>query len=84
MKLVYFSWLRERLGTAEEEVSLPADVITIGDLLDWLKGRDEAFAAVLEHDRVIRVAVDRTHVDDRAAPIAGAGEIALFPPMTGG
>ena len=84
MKLVYFSWIRERLGTAEEEVSPPENVKTIGELLEWLKSRGDAFRTVLEHDRVIRVAVDRTHVDDRSATIAGASEIALFPPMTGG
>lgn len=84
MKLVYFSWLRERLGKAEEEISPPEGVATVGDLLGWLKTRGEAFEAVLEHDRVIRVAIDHEHVGDRAAPIAGAREIALFPPMTGG
>lgn len=84
MKLVYFSWIRERLGTAEEEISPPPEVATVGDLIGWLKTRGEAFEHVLEHDQVIRVAIDHEHVGDRDAPIAGASEIALFPPMTGG
>ena len=84
MKLVYFSWIREKLGTAEENVALPEQVNTVGDLLCWLATRSEAFAKVLEHDKVIRVAIDHVHVHDHAAAIDGAQEIALFPPMTGG
>jgi molybdopterin synthase sulfur carrier subunit len=84
VKLVYFSWIRERVGMDEEEVTLPEDVATVADLLAWLKTRDEAFEHVLAHDQVIRVAVDHEHVDDRETVIAGAKEIALFPPMTGG
>jgi molybdopterin synthase sulfur carrier subunit len=83
-KLVYFAWIRERVGIESEEVSLPEDVVTVGDLLAWLKTRDEAFQEVFLHDGVIRVAVDHEHVDDRETVIAGANEIALFPPMTGG
>ncbi|GIL03251.1 MAG: molybdopterin synthase sulfur carrier subunit [Alphaproteobacteria bacterium] len=84
MKLVYFSWIREKVGVGEEDIALPDDVATVGDLLVWLKGRDEAFANVFRHDRVVRVAVDHEHVEDRDTVIAGAREIALFPPMTGG
>lgn len=51
MKLVYFSWIRERVGMADEEVALPPDVVTVADLLAWLKTRDEAFAHVLAHDQ---------------------------------
>ncbi len=83
MKLVYFAWVRERIGHAEEEVSLPAEVATVKDLLAWLRARGDGYAAALQHPEVIRVAIDREHVDHREA-IAGAGEIALFPPMTGG
>jgi sulfur-carrier protein len=82
-KLVYFAWVRERIGKPEEEVSLPADVVTVEDLLRWLKGRGEEYANALRHSEVIRVAINHEHVDHREK-IAGAGEIALFPPMTGG
>ena len=82
-KLVYFAWVRERIGKQEEDVSLPADVVTVEDLLAWLKGRGEEYALALRHSEVIRVAIDHEHVDHRQK-LAGAGEIALFPPMTGG
>ena len=81
--LVYFAWVRERIGKQEEDVSLPADVVTVEDLLAWLKGRGEEYAHALRHSEVIRVAIDHEHVDHRQK-LAGAGEIALFPPMTGG
>lgn len=83
LKLVYFAWVRERVGKAEEEVALPKDVATVGDLLKWLSGRGEEYAHAFENPRVIRAAIDKSHVKPDTA-IAGAREIALFPPMTGG
>lgn len=83
MKLVYFAWVRERIGAAEEEVELPETVRTAGDLVGWLRGRGENYAHALERPEVIRVALDHEHVD-QAQAIGGAREIALFPPMTGG
>jgi len=82
-KLIYFAWVRERIGKAEEDVELPKTVKTVAGLLLWLHGRGDNYAAALEHPNVIRVAIDQEHVD-HAARIAGASEIALFPPMTGG
>ena len=84
MKLVYFAWLRERLGINEEEVSLPAEVTTIAELLSWQKSRDERFADVFEHSDIIQVAIDQKHVLSREAKLEDAKEIAMFPPMTGG
>ncbi|HEY0567549.1 MAG TPA: molybdopterin converting factor subunit 1 [Xanthobacteraceae bacterium] len=83
MKLVYFAWVRERVGKAEEEVSLPASVSTVGELMRWLAGRGEEYAHAFENPKVIRAALDRNHVRPET-PIAGAREIAFFPPMTGG
>lgn len=83
MKLVYFAWVRERIGRAEEEVELPSSIATVADLVDWLAGRGEEYAHAFENKGIIRVALDRTHVKADAA-IAGAREIAFFPPMTGG
>ncbi len=83
VKLIYFAWVRERIGTAEEEVELPPEVATVRDLLRWLQGRGETYAHALQHPEVIRVALDREHADHSKA-IGGAREIALFPPMTGG
>ena len=84
MKLVYFSWIRERLDIAEEEAELPANVMTLGDLLSWQKSRGEEFAAVFAHEKVVRVALNQEHADDPATSLAGVTEAAFFPPMTGG
>ncbi|MEJ1160740.1 molybdopterin converting factor subunit 1 [Prosthecomicrobium sp. N25] len=83
MRILYFAWVRERIGKAEETLEPPADVKTAGDLLRWLKGLGEEYDHALERPEVIRVAVDQRHVRAEA-PIAGAREVALFPPMTGG
>ena len=83
MKLVYFAWVRERVGKAEEELAPPADVKTVADLVRWLGGRGEEYAHAFEKPKVIRTAIDHAHVKADAA-IAGAREIAFFPPMTGG
>ena len=83
MKLVYFAWVRERIGKPEEEVDLPQSVATVSDLLRWLKARGEEYENALQYPDVIRVAIDREHVDHHEK-VAGAREIALFPPMTGG
>lgn len=84
MKLVYFAWIRERLDRTDEEVQLPETVQTVGELLDWQKTRGEEFEAVFEFDKIIRVAINQEHVDDRTTQISNATEIAFFPPMTGG
>lgn len=83
VKLVYFAWVRERIGVAEELVNLPPEVKTARDLLHWLKGRGDGYELALAQPAVIRVALDQEHVrhDEQ---IGGAREIALFPPMTGG
>ncbi len=83
MKLLYFAWVRERVGKAEEQIDPPADVATVGELMAWLARRDEQYAYAFENPKVIRAAIDHSHVRADAA-IAGAGEIAFFPPMTGG
>jgi molybdopterin synthase sulfur carrier subunit len=83
MKLIYFAWVRERIGKLEEDVALPESVRTVADLLAWLKSRGEEYEHALQYPNVIRVAIDHEHAD-HGESIAGAGEIALFPPMTGG
>jgi len=83
MKILYFAWIRERVGKAEEELDLPASVRTVGDLIGWLKGRGEEYAYAFENHKVVRAALDRVHVRPETQ-LAGAREIALFPPMTGG
>ena len=83
LKAVYFAWVRERVGKAEEELDLPAGVETVADLVAWLSGRDEGYAQAFENRQVVRAALDRTHVKSDAR-LAGHREIAFFPPMTGG
>ncbi len=83
MKLVYFAWVRERIGKTDEELTLPPEVKTVADLARWLAGRGEEYAYAFENPGVVRAAIDRKHVKPDAS-IAGAREIAFFPPMTGG
>jgi molybdopterin synthase sulfur carrier subunit len=83
MKLLYFAWVRERIGKPEEEIDPPPTVRTVGELVAWLSGRGEEYAYAFENANVIRAAIDRNHVKPEAQ-IAGAREIAFFPPMTGG
>jgi len=83
VKILYFAWLRERLNRGEEDVSLPADVQTVADLIDWLATRDEAFALAVEKRSLIRAAVD-ARLARPDTSIIGAQTVALFPPMTGG
>jgi sulfur-carrier protein len=83
MRLKYFAWVRERVGKTEETIELPPGVRTVEDLMAWLAARGESYAHAFETPRVIRAAIDHAHVKPDAA-IAGAREIAFFPPMTGG
>lgn len=83
MKILYFAWLRERLNRGAEEVSPPAEVTTVSDLIDWLCARDEATALAFEKRSIIKAAVDAKLVP-LSTSIAGAATVAFFPPMTGG
>ena len=83
MKVRYFAWVRERIGKPEEDLELPPTVVTVGELIRWLAGRGEEYATAFANPRVIRAALDRTHVQPDAR-IGQAREIAFFPPMTGG
>ncbi|MGO4711551.1 molybdopterin converting factor subunit 1 [Bradyrhizobium sp. 2TAF24] len=82
MKVLYFAWVRERVGKAEETIDPPASVRTVADLMQWLAGQGEHYASAFERP-VVRAAIDHAHAKPDAA-IAGAREIAFFPPMTGG
>ena len=83
VKLLYFAWVREKTGKAEEDVDLPAGVDTVAELVAWLKQRGPEYTEAFRRAEVIRAAIDRRHVR-AGAPIAGASEIAFFPPVTGG
>lgn len=83
MKLLYFAWVRERVGRAEEEAELPAGVATVADLVGWLRGRGPEYEHAFESAKSVRAAVDKRHARPES-PLAGAREVAFFPPMTGG
>lgn len=83
VRIVYFAWVREKIGKSEEQIELPANVVTVRDLLNHLKSLGEEYETALEHDRVIRVALDQEHAH-HTDTIAGVREIGIFPPMTGG
>lgn len=83
VKLVYFAWVRERIGRGEDEITLPPNVVTGSDLLNHLKTLGEEYEMALEFPEAIRIAIDMEHVEHDES-IVGAREIALFPPMTGG
>lgn len=83
VKLVYFAWVRERIGKADETVELPPGLATIADLIAHLRRQGPEYEAAFAKPEVIRAAIDRTHVKPSTS-IAGAREIAFFPPVTGG
>ena len=83
IRLLYFAWVREKVGRADETVELPREVETVADLVRWLRTRGPEYAAAFERGDVIRCAIDQNHVKPAAA-VRGAREIAFFPPVTGG
>lgn len=83
MKLLYFAWLRQRIGVSEETVDCPARVQDIGQLMTWLATRGPGYAQAFENPSRVRCAVNQTHVRPDARVSAG-DEIAFFPPVTGG
>ncbi len=83
MKLLYFAWVRERIGRAGETLELPAEIRTVADLVAWLKTRGPEYAEAFARPDLVRAAINQEHVKPDA-PIAGAREIAFFPPVTGG
>ncbi|MDF1607208.1 molybdopterin converting factor subunit 1 [Hoeflea sp. YIM 152468] len=83
IRIVYFAWVRERIGKGSEAIDLPETVKTVGELIAHLATLGEEYAEAFAVPDVIRAAIDEEHVDHDQA-IGSAGEVALFPPMTGG
>jgi sulfur-carrier protein len=83
MKALYFAWVRERVGRAEEDLDLPPTVATVGELIAWLSGRGEGYALAFAKPAAVRAALDRVHARSDAS-IVGVKEVAFLPPMTGG
>lgn len=83
MRVLYFAWLREKIGVAEENIEFPPEVKNVAALVDWLKSRGPGYAAAFAVPKLVRCAVDQEFAAPDTA-IAGAAEIAFFPPVTGG
>ena len=83
LKLLYFAWLRERIGLGEEEASPPAEVATVAGLVEWLRGRGPGYAAAFGTTAAVRCAVNQDFATPDAAVRPG-DEVAFFPPVTGG
>ncbi len=83
MKILYFAWLRTKIGAGSEEVTPPAGIEDVGGLIDWLKGRGGGYAEALDDLSLVRVAVNQEHVG-LDHPVKAGDEVALFPPVTGG
>lgn len=83
MKILYFAWVREKVGKSEEMVDVPADVTTVAELVAWMRRRGPEYEEAFARAGVVRAAVNQTHVQ-QSASLAGAREIAFFPPVTGG
>ena len=83
MKVLYFAWLKQKVGLAEEELDPPAEVTDVAGLLDWLAARSPRHGDALARRSVVRVAVNQRYAKP-ADPVGRGDEVALFPPVTGG
>ncbi len=83
MKIIYFSWLREKTGVGEEEISLPSGVGDVAGFVEWLKGRGGGFVEAFGDMSMVRVAVNQEHVETDH-PLSADDEVAFFPPVSGG
>jgi molybdopterin synthase sulfur carrier subunit len=81
--ILYFAWLRERTGSAHEELPLPDDVRTVSGLVDYLSARSPGHMAAFQNRRTVRCAVNQEFADPSSAVYPG-DEVAFFPPVTGG
>ncbi len=83
MKILYFAWVREKIGKSQEELEIPNSVSTVADLISWLETKGPEYRAAFENKETNNSAIKQSHVDHRT-PLNNASEIAFFPPVTGG
>lgn len=83
MKLLYFAWVREKIGLSQEDITPPSDVQDVAGLVDWLRTRGDGYAEALADMSLVRVAVNQDHAD-MDTKVSPDDEIAIFPPVTGG
>ncbi len=83
LDVLYFAWMRQRVGLASERIVVPPEVATLGDLVSWLAAQDAGHASAFENPRLVRVALNQEFAPLDARFAAG-DEVAFFPPVTGG
>lgn len=83
VQLRYFAWVREKIGLAEEQRTVPDSVVTVEDLINWLKAQGAEYEAAFANPSIIRTAIDQKHVANDVA-LGDGKEVAFFPPVTGG
>ena len=83
MQVLYFGWVKSRIGTGKEELSPPPEVTNVATLIEWLKGQGEGYSKAFEDSAALRVAVNQK-IASLDAAISDNDEVAVFPPMTGG
>lgn len=83
MKILYFAWLRERVGLGEEDLQLPDGIATVADLVTFLRTRSPGHEAAFSAGRLVRCAINQDFADPDAT-VADGDEVAFFPPVTGG
>jgi molybdopterin synthase sulfur carrier subunit len=83
LRILYFAWLRERMGVGEERLAIPPGIATVGDLASWLRARDARGAAAFAQSSTVRAAVNQVFAQPPTR-LADGDEVAFFPPVTGG
>ncbi|MEQ9447932.1 MAG: molybdopterin converting factor subunit 1 [Rhodospirillaceae bacterium] len=83
MQVLYFAWIKEKVGLSEETVEPPSEANTVSDLITWLAEKSDGHRSAFADRTLVKAAVDQEHVD-HSARIDSATEVAFFPPVTGG
>jgi len=83
LTILYFAWVKEKVGAGEERLDVPSEVSSVSDLMDWLAQRSPRHAGAFADRKLIKVAVDQVHVP-LSTVLGSAREVAFFPPVTGG
>ena len=83
MKILYFAWVRDKIGLDSEEFDLPAEIVTAGEFIEWFKTRGDTYAEVIGASDTVKMAINQEYAGPESA-ISNEDEVALFPPVTGG